>query len=119
MLDSILTSVKKNLGIEETYIHFDDDIIMHINSVFLSLSQLGIASTTPFVISDKTATWQDLLADQVDKLAAVQTYIYLKVRLLFDPPTNSFIVEAMKHQILELEWRLNSEVDYVETTEEV
>lgn len=106
--DSILTSIKKplNIGPEDT--SFDSDIIMFINSTFLSLSQLGFTSS--FMISSTEDTWDDFLGDRAD-LAAVQTYIYLKVKLLFDPPQNSFLVDSIKNQITELEWRLNIQVE--------
>lgn len=105
MNDSILTSIKKLLGIPEDYDPFDTDIIMHINTVFFSLNQIGIG-TSGFTISDKTTTWEDYLPE-VTNLEAVKSYIYLKVRLLFDPPTSSVITDSINRQINELEWRLN------------
>lgn len=105
MNDSILTSIKKLLGIPEDYDPFDTDIIMHINTVFFSLNQIGIG-TPGFTISDKTTTWEDYLPE-VTNLEAVKSYIYLKVRLLFDPPTSSVITDSINRQINELEWRLN------------
>lgn len=112
-MSSILTSIKKALGIAETDTNFDPDIILHTNGVFMSLNQLGIGPTEGFVITDKTSVWADLLGDRIDELSAVQSYVYLKVRLLFDPPTNSFIVAAMERQILEFEWRLNVQQETV------
>lgn len=105
-MESILTSIKKLLGIAEEYTQFDTDIIMHINSVFLILNQLGIGPDKGFSISDKTATWEDFVSKE-SNLEAVKSYMYLKVRLLFDPPLNSSIIECMNRQINELEWRLN------------
>jgi hypothetical protein len=107
-MDSILTSIKKLLGIEDEYIQFDQDIIMDINTVLLSINQFGIGPETGFVIHDKTETWSSLLGTRLD-FEAVKTYIYLKVRLLFDPPANAFVVEAMERQITELEWRLTNQ----------
>ena len=106
MIASILTSVKKNLGIDESYTFFDDDILLYINGVFSTLNQLGIGPDDGFAIEDDTATWDTYLADNL-KLSSVKTYMYLKVRLLFDPPTTSFAIEALNKQAVELEWRLN------------
>jgi hypothetical protein len=108
-VDSILTSVKKLLGIEEEYEHFDQVIVMHINSVLLSLNQIGVGPTEGFTITDKTAVWNDFIPEGTTtvKMDAVKTYIGLKVRLLFDPPNNSALIEAMNRSIAELEWRLN------------
>lgn len=105
-MDSILTSIKKLLGIAEDYTHFDSDIIMHINSVFNDLSSLGVTSANGFAISDGTATWDQLLPD--DKhLEVIKSYIYLRVRLLFDPPSNSSHLQAITNQIEKYEWLIN------------
>ena len=109
-MESILTSVKKALGITEEYTHFDTDIIMHINTVFSILYQLGVGPSVCFSISDKTAVWSDFTGSATD-ITMVKTYIVLKVRLLFDPPQASAVIEAINHQISELEWRLNVAVD--------
>jgi hypothetical protein len=109
-MDSILTSIKKLLGIDAEYIHFDQDIIMAINSALLAVNQLGIGPETGFSITDATQVWADLLGDKKD-IDAVRSYVYLKVRLIFDPPSNSALIEAMERQIRELEWRLNIQVD--------
>lgn len=113
-MDSILTSIKKLLGVDENYEHFDQDIIMHINSIFMVLHQLGVGAN-PYFIEDKTATWNDYLGeDGITNYQAVKTYIYLKVRLVFDPPTSSYVVEAINNQIKELEWRFTVQTDMVE-----
>lgn len=104
--ESILTSIKKLLGIVEDYTQFDTDIILHINSVFSSLMQLGVGPEDGFHISDKTQTWNDYIGDSKD-VQMVISYVYLKVRLLFDPPTNSFLVQSMNDQIKEFEFRLS------------
>lgn len=114
MPESILTSIKKLLGITEEYEFFDADILMHINMAFMVLYQLGVGPKTAFSIEDKTATWSDFLGDATD-LAGVKTYIYQKVKLVFDPPQSSAAIEALKQSIAELEWRLNVTVDPVET----
>lgn len=106
MDDSILTSIKKLLGISEDYNPFDKDIVIHINTVLFSLNQIGVGPTNGFTISDKTTTWNEYLTDSTN-LEAVKSYIYLKVRLLFDPPTSSVITESINRQIAELEWRLS------------
>ena len=109
-MESILTSIKKLLGIEEEYTQFDNDIIMHINSVFLNLTQLGVGPVEGFLIEDDTATWEDFIGDS-NQLQAVKSYMYLKVKLLFDPPLSSSVIESMNRMIAELEWRLNVAVD--------
>lgn len=110
-MESILTSIKKLLGITEDYTHFDTDIIIHINSVFMILNQLGIGPANGFSISDKFATWTDFLPEDNKNFEAVKTYIHLKVKLIFDPPMSSAVMEAMKQMISELEWRLNVEAE--------
>lgn len=114
MSDSILTSIKKLLGIAEEYEFFDADVIMNINMAFMVLYQLGVGPSTTFSIEDKTATWSDFLGDATD-LAGVKTYVFLKVKLVFDPPQSSAAMEAIKQNIAELEWRLNAAVDPRET----
>lgn len=109
-MESILTSIKKLLGIEEEYTQFDNDIIMHINSVFLNLTQLGVGPAEGFLIEDDTATWEDFIGDS-NQLQAVKSYMYLKVKLLFDPPLSSSVIESMNRMVAELEWRLNVAVD--------
>lgn len=109
-MESILTSIKKLLGISEEYEHFDDDIIIHINTVFSSLRQLGAGPESGFVIADKTASWQDFLGDD-PRLQLVKSFVYLKVRLLFDPPQSSAVMEAVKRLIDELEFRIIVETD--------
>jgi hypothetical protein len=109
-MDSILDSIKKPLGLPLDDDAFDTDVIMHINSIFFNLNQLGVGPTDCFSIQDKTSLWSDFLGD-AKNLEAVKTYIYLKVRLLFDPPTSSFVVDSITKQITEYEWRLNVQVE--------
>lgn len=106
MDESILTSIKKLLGIPEDYEHFDQDIIIHINSVFMILNQLGVGPTEEFTITDKTAVWSDFISDN-KKIESVKTYVYMKVRLLFDPPLSSAVMDCINKVISEMEWRLN------------
>lgn len=104
-MESILTSIKKMLGIADEYKHFDNDLIMHINSVFMILNQLGVGPEEPVAITSEMETWSKLLGD-IKSMEAVKTYVYLKVKLIFDPPSNSFTVNAAKEQCAELESRL-------------
>lgn len=105
-MDSILKSIKKLLGIPEEETHFDTDIIMHINSVFSILGQMGVGPEKSFSIQDETATWDSFIDDDAD-FNNVKTYVYLKVRMLFDPPTNSAVLSSMERMINEHEWRLH------------
>lgn len=105
-MDSILTSIKKLLGITEEYTHFDTDLIIHINSVFATLTQLGVGPSEGFVIVDKDDTWEQFTNDNI-LIESVKSYMYLKVKLLFDPPTSSAVSESYKQMINEFEWRLN------------
>lgn len=109
-MESILTSVKKDLGIVEEYTHFDADIIMGINTAFSILTQLGVGPSTGFSISDKTAVWTDFVSD-MSKLEFIKSYVSKKTRMLFDPPTSSAVLEAMNNLLSELEWRINVTVD--------
>lgn len=104
--DSILTSVKKMLGITEEYEHFDADLLMHINSVFSILHQLGVGPADGFMIEDKSSIWSDFISDE-SKYTLAKSYMFLKVKLLFDPPLSSAVLECYKTQISEYEWRLN------------
>ena len=110
-MESILTSIKKLLGIEEDYEHFDPDIIMHINSVFMILSQIGVGPEGGYRIQDESNTWDEYITDK-DNLDSVKSYIHLQVKLLFDPPQSSAVMEAMKRMIDQLEWRLNVEAEH-------
>lgn len=109
-MDSILTSIKKLLGIAEEYEHFDPDIIMHINSAFSILTQLGVGPAEGFRIEDESTEWSEFLKDDL-RLELVKTYIHLKVKLVFDPPSSSAVIESINRQITELEWRINVFVD--------
>ena len=108
--DSILLSIKKLLLIEGDYDAFDTDLVIHINSVFFALYQLGVGPDTPFSITGSDEQWSDFMNRQ--DIEAVQSYMYLRVRLLFDPPSTATMYDAIDKQTKELEWRLNSAVDY-------
>lgn len=107
---SILDSTKKILGLSPDYTAFDQDIATHINSVFSTLEQLGVGPVGGFFIEDKAALWGDLLGSDA-RLNLVKSYVYLRVRLIFDPPATSFTQEAMKEQIREMEWRISVVVE--------
>lgn len=98
------------LGIAEEYGEFDTDIIMCINSVFSVLAQLGAGPKEGFMISDESAVWSDFLKGNVH-LELIKTYVFLKVKLMFDPPSSSAVIESTERQISELEWRINHEAE--------
>lgn len=109
-MESILTSIKKLLGIAEEYTHFDADIIMHINSVFSILTQIGVGPSEGFSIDDSSASWGDFLPEDA-RLEVVKSYVYLKVKLLFDPPDRTAVMDATNRMINELEFRISVMVD--------
>lgn len=113
-MESILTSVKKLLGITEEYTHFDSDIIMHINSTFVILTQLGVGPSNGFFIEDDTSTWDEFIPADDLRFNSLKTYMYMRVKLMFDPPLSSAVMASMERQIAEFEWRLNSAADYTE-----
>ncbi len=106
MEQSILTSTKKTLGVSANYTAFDLDIITHINSALSTLNQLGVGPIGGFMIEDSSSDWSDLDIPQ-NQLSMARSYVFLKVRMLFDPPATSFHIEAMEKQIQEYEFRLN------------
>lgn len=110
MPESILDSTKKALGIDSEYTAFDPDITMYINGVFSTLLQLGVGPEEGFEIADKEATWDDFIGDN-KAINSVKTYVYLKVRMLFDPPATSFALDSMSKMAAEIEWRLLVAVD--------
>ena len=105
MEDSILTSIKLSLGLTEEMTAFDPQLILHINSVFMILNQLGVGPEKPFMITDADSTWSEFIPD--GEMESVKTYMSLQVKNLFDPPSNSFVLDANKRMIEELEWRMN------------
>ena len=109
-MDSILVSIKKMLGISEDVKIFDADIMIHINSVFMILNQLGVGPSKGFSITDATSTWSEFIPNE-SSIEAVKSYVYLKVRLLFDPPTSSAAIESYNKMIAEFEWRINVMVE--------
>lgn len=115
MEDSILDEIKKLLGIDKEYDVFDTDITIHINTVFTTLHQLGVGSQDSFSITSSADTWNSFLSQAPEgvNLGSIKTYIYMRVRLMFDPPTTSFALDSFKQQISEFEWRLTEEASGV------
>lgn len=108
MTPSILQSIKKTVNLAPEYEAFDQDILMHINTVFSTLNQLGVGPALGFLVEDGGQTWGEFLGND-PRLNHVKTYVYLRVRLLFDPPATGFHVKALQDQITEYEWRLNTQ----------
>lgn len=107
-MESILTSIKKAVGIAEEYTHFDPEIIMHINTVFGDLREIGVGPEEGFRIEDDTSVWTDFIPSTNSLwFEGVKSYVYLRVQLLFDPPTNSSVLASKEKQVEKLEWRLN------------
>lgn len=109
-MESILVTIKKGLGIDENYDGFDSEIIVGINNAIFSLSQIGIGPDDGLVVSGVDEIWADLY-NSVTNIESVKSYILLKTRLEFDPPTTSFLINAIENQIKEIEWRLMVQVD--------
>ena len=111
-MESILTSIKKLIGFDEDYTHFDSDLMIHINGAFATLRQMGVGPKDGYMITSKDNTWNEFIGDTT-KFELVKTYVYLKVRLVFDPPTSSFVLSAIKEQADEAAYRLHlaSETD--------
>lgn len=107
---SILNLMRKSAGVGEECAHFDPEIIMHTNSILSVLTELGVGPTTGFRIEDNKKTWTDFLGSDC-RLEMVKSYMAIRVRLLFDPPTNAALLTAMKEQASEFEWRINETVD--------
>lgn len=114
MDDSILNSVKKNLGIPTDYDVFDTDIIMHINLAFSTLYQLGIGKDHNLRIDSKEQEWKQLFKEYDSCLDFIKDYTYLKVRVLFDPPTTSFVLDALNNNIKEIEWRIQLQLECID-----
>lgn len=117
MQDSILNSIKKLLNIAPECTDFDEDIIMHINTTFSILNQLGVGPKKCFMISSSKNIWSEFLPNDNPIFESVKSYIYLKVKLLFDPPINSSTLQSVKENISELEWRLYVEADNMDNKE--
>src|SRR5699024_10648602 len=110
IVDSILDDIKKMLGLSSDYTVFDKDIIIHINTAIMALQQMGVGVSYAYYVQNARDRWDDFLNGHED-LEAVKTYIYLRVRMAFDPPTSSAVIDAMSRTMSELEWRLNVRAD--------
>lgn len=108
-MDSILNSVKTYLGISVDDTAFDSDIVIAINAIMVVLNQLGVGPSTPFVVENASTAWSEFLGEE--DVGAIRQYLGMRVRLLFDPPTNTYVMQALKEQTDELEWRIIAEVD--------
>lgn len=113
MEESILTSIKLNLGVTEDYTHFDQQILSAINTAMNALTQLGVGPIDGFHITDKTTTWAEYLGDD-KRYDCVKEAITIRVRLLFDTPASNNMIEALKEQLKEIEWRLLSTIEHPE-----
>lgn len=108
-MESILTSIKKLLGVPEEYQQFDPDIIMHINSVLVTLNQMGVGPDEGFTISDASTTWEEYLGDNMPLQGNVISFVHLNVKILFDPASlSSSTLAAYERQIAQLEWRITA-----------
>jgi len=117
--DSILTSTKKLLGIESTYNSFDTDIIIHINTVLSSLVQMGVGPSTGFAIEGVSEKWSDFIGSTSVLTQQVKSYVYIKVKMLFDPPANGNLLDALKENAKEMEFRLFVQTDPIPVVEVV
>lgn len=113
MNDSILVTIKKMLGLDDEYTPFDMDVIVHINAAFMTLCQMGIGPKEGFEVNDYDQTWSEFLTNDV-MLGGVKTWVYLQVKMAFDPPSNSFLMDAMKTQSEQILWRLNVQAESAE-----
>lgn len=111
MDDSILQSTKKYLGIDIACDSFDMDVMLHINSAFAVLYQIGVDSAKNARVEDASVTWVDIFANDEELLRLIKDYVFLRVRVIFDPPTSSFVLEAINKQIAEFEWRIKIEAE--------
>ncbi len=116
-MDSILNSVKEYCGIEVENTAFDSDLIMTINAVLYVLPQLGIGPESAFTITSAEQTWQDIVEAKL--VGGVSQYVKMRVRMLFDPPTNPQVIEALRNQIDEFQWRILLDADAKDDLEEV
>ena len=106
-MESILGSIKQMLGISQDETNFDSELMLHINGALMIINQLGVGPSAGFIVLGKTQTWSEFLADRKD-LELVKTAVYLRVRLMFDPPQNSFLVSSTQKQIEEFDWRITA-----------
>ena len=116
MIESILISIRKQIGLDENCKDFDADLIIHINSAFMNLKQIGVGPDEGYSIQDTSEVWEDYIDTDANPelktlLSAIKTFIYLKVRLAFDPPQGGAVLEHMNKMLAETEWRINVEAE--------
>lgn len=111
MLTSILQTTRVLVGITKDVTYFDDQLVPHINTALMNLSQLGVGPTTGYMITGETETWEDYLGTGFANLEAVKNYIFLYTKLIFDPPTSSYVVDVLRRSLDELEWRLKLQTE--------
>lgn len=116
-MDSILVSIKKLLGMDADYTAFDTDIIIHINTVLMTLKQIGIGPEEGFSIKGGDEVWSDFTPN-IKTLESIKTYVFLKVKTVFDPPLSTAVKEALNQQAAELEWRIYVEAESLKKEEE-
>ena len=110
-MESILTSIKKLIGLTEEYKVYDPDIIIHLNSTFMILRQLGVGPEDGFIIEDENSFWTDFIPADNKLFEGVKTYVYARARLIFDPPQSSIVKECLEKTVAEFEWRLKEEAE--------
>ena len=110
-MDSILSSVKAYLGIPETDNYFDDNLVIQINSIFSILRQLGCGPVEGYQIDGLSNSWDEFLQNEPEKLQVVKTYLAMRVRQIFDPPTTGTLMQALDRQVQEMEWRISTLCD--------
>mgnify|MGYP007022403675 CR=1 FL=1 len=110
-MESILIDVKRLIGFTEEYEVFDKDIIIHLNSTFMILRQLGVGPEDGFTIKDKSSLWSDFIPEDCKYFEGVKTYVYAKAKLVFDPPQSSIVKDCLEQTVREFEWRLKEEAE--------
>lgn len=108
--DSILKSIKGFLGIQEEDNDFDQDVLLHVNTMLSNLYQIGVGEEPKHIFSDEE-TWTDLFSNEPELIDLIKEYIFLKTKLLFDPPSSSFVLNALSEQINEVQWRINMQTE--------
>lgn len=111
MQDSIFLTIKELLGPDSSYTAFDPDILIHINSALATLTQLGVGPVKGMLVTDDTQKWSDFFGSDDNTLNMAKSYVYMKVKIAFDPPLNSSVLSAYQEACKEYEWRLNVAVD--------
>lgn len=111
MIESILKTIRDGVGLGQDDSCFDNELLIHINSAFFTLNQIGVGDGVPFVCRGEEQTWAEFFST-TDELEAIKDYVICKTKMVFDPPSNSYVLDSLKQHIAELEWRINEAVDY-------